>query len=138
LVSLLKQRKVAAFCCAVMMLAVLFIYALPDNKIIHTYYGSRIRSIDYANLGSAYLDDFATNYKIAGQHRSNGLLQKSAEAYSKAAQLAPNPYLKDLGIVYYNLGRYEDAKNAFTQFLNLKPELNNVNIAKYYLGLLEK
>jgi hypothetical protein len=138
LFCLLKQRRIAAFCCVTMILIVLSIYTLPDNKIIRDYYGTRIRSIDYGNLGAAYLDDFVTNYKILGQRRSRELLQKSVDVYRKAAQLAPNLYLKDLGIAYYFSGHDEDAKECFTQFLDLKPDSGNANVAKYYLDLLNK
>jgi hypothetical protein len=138
LFCLLKQERIVVFCCAAIALVALFVYTLPDKKIISDYYGTRIRSIDYGNLGSAYLDDFLTNYKILGQRRSTELLQKSVDVYSKAAQLAPNPFLKDLGIVYYFSGLHEDARRCFTQFLGLKPDSNSANIAKYYLDLLKK
>ncbi len=138
LLCLLRHRKIATFCCVAMILAALFVYALPDKKIISDYYGTRIRSIDYGNLGAAYLDDFITNYRILGQYRSRELLQKSVDVYCKAAQLAPNLYLKDLGIAYYFSGRYEEAKKCFIQFLDLKPDSGNANIAKYYLGLSKK
>ena len=138
LFCLLRQRRIAVFCCATMILTALFVYTLPDNKIIRDYYGTRIRSIDYGNLGAAYLDDFVTNYKTLGLRKGSVLLQKSVDVYRKAAQLAPNLYLKDLGIAYYFSGRNEDAKRCFTQFLDLKPDSGNANIAKYYLGLLKK
>ena len=138
LLCLLRQGKITAFCCAAMILTALFIYVLPDNKIIRDYYGTRVRSIDYGNLGAAYLDDFVSNYKTLGQYRSRELLQKSVDVYYIAAQLAPNLYLKDLGIVYYFSGRHEEARGCFIQFLDLKPDSNNANIAKYYLGLLKK
>ena len=142
-IMLIIQRKFIIVAWASLSLFIIILYTKPDQKIIQTYFGSRIREIDYGNLATAYQFVYLMDYGKLSSSQRDKLLQ-NAICYYQRAIATPSihkpysppqiGYLTSLGVIYFELLQIDEAHQIFQQILALDPQnriaheyLNKIN-----------
>ncbi len=117
-----RGRTVATILAAVLVAAG---FTRPAEGLVRRYYGGRVRSIDYANLASAYLYVLQKDPESSPERRER-FLRRSLIFYRKAltvSSFVESPrYLDNMGRIYMDLGDYPRALEAFRQVLRYIPD----------------
>jgi len=117
----------------------LVLFTRPDEQVIAAYFGSRIRHIDYTNLGNAYYTRYEQKKSQITLEKQRVLLNKAIENYQKAYSISrrdeeKEELLEDIARMYIESGQPQSALNVCRQLVHIAP---NHPRARTYIHLLE-